>query len=478
MNVYRPEQFKSIDEYTLAHHGWSAWELMERAAIEVVAELNADFPVPLNTLIWVGPGNNGGDGLAVARLLHQLRWPVRVVQVGEAHPSEAYTKNRDALPKDLFIPFESLAEAALNPVELMIDALFGVGLNRAVEGDFAQAVQAMNRFDGLVYSLDVPSGLGYGSQLEGVVSASKTLTFQFPKSTFFEPGIMDAIGQLSVLNIGLDDGAVDASDSAAQYITRDEARGWMPLRNLSSHKGSCGTTGVIAGSTSMLGAGSFVCRAAHRAGSGRVQWVLPSHLHAAAVQLSPESTFTEDWIGGASSLVIGPGWGVEPEQARVLKRVLQESAVPLVLDADALTILGENPTWLSFLPSETVLTPHLNEFHRLVQRETRPEERLQVLKDSAVRWQCVIVLKGPHTAIATPSGQLFFNETGNPALAAAGTGDVLAGLIGGYLAQGMPLVHAVLYAVNMHGWAADQWIQYYSPLTFGPEALITTLQNI
>lgn len=477
MNVYKPEQFKSIDEYTQTQHGWSGRELMERAAVAVVAELNADFPVPPNTLIWVGPGNNGGDGRVVARLLHQLRWPVRVVLVGHAQSSED-------LPDSLCIPFERWAEAAPASPELMLDALFGVGLNRPVDGVYAEAIRIMNRFDGLVYSLDVPSGLGFesnpgaGAMLEGVVFASKTLTFQFPKSTFFEPGKIDNIGELSILDIGLDDGAVDPADCVAQYITRAEAREWMPIRLRSAHKGTCGTTRVFAGSDSMLGAGSFVCRAAHRAGSGRVQWVLPSHLHAAAAQLSPESTFTENAVGEGSALVMGPGWGLELEQARLLKRILQESAAPLVLDADALTLLGENPTWLSFLPDQTVLTPHLKEFHRLVQRETTPEERLQVLRDAAVRWQCVVVLKGPHTAIATPSGQLFFNETGNAALAAAGTGDVLAGLIGGFLAQGMPLVHGVLYAVNLHGWAADQWIQYYNPQTFGPEALIATLQNI
>lgn len=490
MNVYSPEEFKEIDAYTLRKNQWEAWELMERAAVECVADLLRDFSVPQRTVVWIGPGNNGGDGLAIARLLRHLRWPVQVVAPGDLGKSEAVVRNRDLWGAQNIHSLDSWSKLNEAPPELIIDALFGVGLNRGLEGYFVRAVEQINQFAGPVYSVDVPSGLlaewplnvVQNSGDRAIVCATKTWTFQFPKTLFFLPGNADFTGHLQVLDIGLDDGCFPASATRPQYITPGAVHSFRVVRGATAHKGSAGTLLVFAGRASMLGAGAWVCRAAHRAGVGRVWWNLPEELHAQGALFSPESTMLNSRVDAWSTaevnaIAVGPGWGTDEASERTLKRILQEARVPLVLDADATAILANNPTWLAFLPAHTILTPHLKEFHRMLQRETNPNERLSVLAECAQKWNCIVVLKGPHTAIATPQNQLFFNASGNAALASAGTGDVLTGMIAAYLAQGMPAVRAVLYAVSRHGSAADWWVQNHTVNSFGPERILNFLEN-
>jgi len=486
MNVYSPEEFKEIDAFTLRKNNLDAWELMERAAVECVLDLLRDFSVPQRTVVWVGPGNNGGDGLAIARLLRNLRWPVQVVAPGNLGSSDAVIRNRTLWSPEEIHLLDSWLERDDAP-QLMIDALFGVGFNRTLEGNFIRAVEQINRFTGPVYSVDVPTGLPLEARLmpstDRVVRATKTWTFQFPKTLFFVPGNVDFLGKLQILDVGLDEGCMPPTTSRPQLITPEEVQPFRVGRAASAHKGTAGTLLALAGQSSMLGAGAWLCRGAHRAGVGRVWWSLPEDNHPQGALLSPESTMVSSrddvWTSAeVDAVAVGPGWGTGESSEHILKRVLQEVQVPLVLDADATTILAENPTWLAFLPHQTVITPHLKEFHRMIQRETQPDERLTVLAESAQKWNCVIVLKGPFTAIATPQNQLFFNASGNPALATAGTGDLLSGMIGAYLTQGMPLVHAVLYAVSMHGASADWWVENYAQAAFGPKGIIDFLEYI
>ena len=479
--VLSAEQLRRLDAWTIAHEPITSIELMERAAIRCVewlgahrGELFADAATKEQRyLILVGPGNNGGDGLAMARILSAAGHPVRVCQPFEQLELSYDNAMNLSRMEDASIAVVSSSPAGgppqVCPGEIVIDALFGTGLSRPLEGDQRRFVQRLNEQKANVIAIDLPSGLfpedNARNDMEGVVRATWTLTFQLPKLAFFLSDSMSFVGSWNVLDIGLDEGFIAEQNSPYLVPVPKDLRDLLPPRPAHAHKGDFGHALLMTGGRGMLGAAVMAARAAARSGVGRLSVHLPGNGRSVLQTAVPEAMVRADQdpdelselqdLKRYSAVGIGPGIGTGPRATKCLKTLIQTAHVPLVIDADALNILAEQPTWAAFLPSGSVLTPHPGEADRLFGPSRSLFERLQKARDFARKQQVVVVLKGACTATCAPDGRVFFNLTGNTGMAKGGSGDVLTGLLTGLMAQGMAPLSAALLGVHLHGSAGD-----------------------
>ena len=479
--VLTADQLRQADAWIIAHEPITSIELMERAAIRCVewleghrSRLFASTAIEEQPyLILVGPGNNGGDGLAMARLLHAAGHPVRVCRPFAAlRSTDDNSLNHSRLANSGVVMLEESGGERppdILPGEVVIDALFGIGLSRPLQGDQRRFVKGLNASKATVIAIDMPSGLlsedNMSNDMEAVVRATWTLTFHVPKLAFFLPDSIPFVGSWDVLDIGLDKGFFAQQKSPYLVPGPEDLQGLLPLRPAYAHKGTFGHALLMAGGPGMLGAAVMAVRAAARSGVGRLSVHIPSSgrevLHTAAPeamvladQNPMELTAIPD-LQRYTAVGIGPGIGQGPNTAKCLRALIQTVQVPCVFDADALNILAQEPTWAAFLPPGSVLTPHPAEADRLFGRSASPFERLQKARDFARKQHVVVVLKGARTAICAPDGRVFFNLTGNAGMAKGGSGDVLTGLLAGLLAQGMPPMPAALVGVHLHGSAGD-----------------------
>lgn len=464
VKILTPEQCRQADAYTIANEPVKSIDLMERAAKACV-----DWLTPLlkergglrgakaGVRLFCGPGNNGGDGLAIARLLKAKKVKVEVY----ALPSDKYAADFNTNEKRLkkakvkVQRLDAKTIPAIGASDLVIDALFGTGLNKPLEGLAATVVERINGSGAIVISIDLPSG--------NKVRATHTLTFQSPKLEFMFPGYAPYVGNFTVLDIGLDQDFIAKLPVNDHYVTG--VKDLLKPRAKFSHKGSYGHALLVSGSYGKMGAAVLAAKACLRSGAGLLTVHVPKSGYEVLQTALPEAMVSIDaeerFIGNApklekySALGIGPGIGTEKQTQNVLKLLIQNARTPLVLDADALNILGENRTWLSFLPSGSILTPHPREFERLTEKASGDEERYQLQKEFSVKHGVYTVLKGAHTAISTPEGKFYFNSTGNPGMAKGGSGDVLTGMLTGFLAQGYTPLEACLLGVYLHGLAGD-----------------------
>lgn len=479
--LYSAQQIHDVDAHTIAEEPIAPLDLMERAA-EQLAEwiLHQAFLEDKSFFIFCGSGNNGGDGLALARLLEEQGKEVQVFALKSSSYSEDFNKNKERLPMELQIIAEEadFPEIPINAV--IIDALFGSGLNRAIEGIARDLIQYLNQQKLPKIAIDIPSGLfvdQYSLSDKAVVfQADFTLTFQYPKLNFLLPEQGEKVGSGVVLNIGLIDPHLPTKNF---FITEADAKGMLKNRKDNSHKGNLGHGVLLAGSKGKMGAAILAAKAAMRSGMGLLSVQLP------AIGLNPMQTHfpeamclvdeNEDFIStfknynAFNALAIGPGMGQEDESQLVLKRIIQDAALPMVIDADAINILSLNKTWLSFLTKGTILTPHPGEFKRLVGDWENENERLELQREFSVKYQIYVVLKGKHTSISAPDGKVFFNSTGNAGMATAGSGDTLTGIILSLLAQNYAPEQAAILGVFLHGRAGDLAAE-----DLGEEALIAS----
>ncbi len=475
------EQMRTLDAHTTENEPITTLELMERAAsrcaqwiLERTREGRFGPPQETTFLVLSGMGNNGGDGLVIARLLHASGFFVRVFRY--EHRSQASADNASNWDRldDILIERVSSPDVKtaleIRSTDVVIDALFGTGLSGRVTDQVAQLIQWVAESGRPVVAVDLPSGLfaedNTNNDPEGIVRASYTLTFEFPKLALVLPENEAFVGAWEVLPIGSDHDF--AASLATPYRILQEAD-ILPLlrpRPHFGHKGTFGHALIIAGSTSKAGAAVLATRGALRSGVGLVT----AHVPKAALDIlqicCPEAMCSTAPSGSivdslpkpslATAIGIGPGLGSAPDTALVLKSSIQEREAPLVLDADALNILSDNRTWRAFLPPDTILTPHPKEFDRLhgapaVNGYQRLGRARQMAKDLGV----IVVLKGAWTAICSPDGAVFFNSTGNPGMAKGGSGDVLTGLLTGLRAQGYGPLKAAVLGVFLHGLAGD-----------------------
>ena len=494
MKILTQRQIQEVDAYTIEHEPVSSVDLMERAASICVDRIFSLFPDTRRKIaVFAGSGNNGGDGLAIARILQWMSYDVSVYMLTEGDrlsPDGHVNYQRLTACKPVILTENSLPE--LHPSTIVIDALFGNGLSRPLDGLAAQTVAHINKSGCTVVSIDMPSGLfcddNAGNDPNRIIRAYRTLTFQQPKLSFFFAENADFIGEWEVLDIGLLPEAIENQDS--KYFTLESQDfGFAQPRNKFAHKGDFGHACIIAGSHGMMGAGVLATRACLRTGVGLVTAHIPQN-EGVIMQVSvPEALVSFDAhaevfsqvpdLNAFSAIAVGPGIGKgqETQQAlfALLHAVRARKSLPLVLDADALNILSENPDGLKLLPPDSILTPHPKEFDRLAGNSVNGYQRHLKQIEMAQKYSVFVVLKGAHTSITTPDGRCFFNITGNPGMATAGSGDVLTGIIVSLLAQRWLPLRASCAGVWLHGAAGDK-----AARKLGQQALIASdiIKNI
>jgi NAD(P)H-hydrate epimerase len=465
MKILTTAQVRQADQYTIEHEPISSVDLMERAATQVFDWLFTHLNKDSEVNIFCGMGNNGGDGLVVARLLHQagMRPKVFLVRYSEKMSPDCevnYHRAQDVIAKSEAIHEIRSTEdfPEIKPNAVIIDAMFGSGLNRPVEGLAGDLIEYLNQQQAIRIAIDIASGLFADSPSPkgAIVHADYTLTFQTPKLAFLMPENDVFTGQLEVLDIHLHPQFLLEVQTNNFLIERKIIVELLHHRTRFSHKGTYGHALLIAGSEGKTGAAILGAKACLRTGVGLLSVKLPQSAWTPLQTALPEAMIhVDDRLEAFSAIGVGPGLGKADETQRALKCLIQDCKVPLVMDADALNILAENKTWLAFLPPKTILTPHPKEFERLFGKTSTSFERLELQREMAAKYGIIIVLKGAYTATALPNGAVFFNTTGNPGMATAGSGDVLTGMILSLLAQRYTPEEAAVLGVYLHGLAGD-----------------------
>ncbi len=478
MLLAKADQMRAIEEEAVAAQGISLYDLMERAGAAVAGEAREMLPRGGRVAIFCGKGNNGGDGFVAARLLAaEDKYNVEVVMLagaGEASgaAAQAYQEiaHIDAIAKTSFNPRKPPKDPGL-----IIDAILGFGLKGEVKGPAARAIETINSYTGAVLSVDIPSGVDADTgQVAGpAVKADRTVTFTCPKAGMaLYPGI-EHTGALRVADIGIEKTAIAAHANIC-LGSRAVVRPLLPARRTDVHKHDCGRVVVIAGSVGMTGAAAMCAQAALKIGAGLVTLGVPESLNdILEVKLTevmtrplpetPERTIRAkavdeilEILPGADSVVIGPGLSTHTSTVTLVRQLVTLVEAPLVVDADGLNALAGKADLLAKRPGPTVLTPHPGELGRLLKipADEVQSDRLAAAAKAGESWQATVILKGARTVVAG-GGCLHINPTGNPGMATAGTGDVLAGMVAGLIAQGLPAYPASVLAVYLHGRAGD-----------------------
>lgn len=498
VRVVSAEQMRQIEEKAIHQYGIPSILLMENAAWAVVEEIRSylmpEKKVDLKgrkVVVLVGKGNNGGDGLAVARHLVLLGLEVAVFLFAEPQDLKGDAAlnlrlYKGANGKYFTIEGEKqrrLARLALAQAEVIVDALYGIGMRGALPSLMDEIVDDVNRAPGWVISIDIPSGVeaNTGRAYRSAIRAQTTVTFGLPKWGLFLGAGPEHSGRVVVDSISIPDAYFQDEGISNFVLTPEDVRRMIPVRALKGHKGTHGKGILVAGSEGMSGAAVLAGHGALRSGVGLLQIVTPqgiakdidARITEATVWPAPGETHLNSaaWpvilehCTKAQALAIGPGLGQSPEFIPVLEDILRTVSFPVVLDADALNLIAQQPGLLGLRNGRgaLILTPHPGEMARLCQCgiEDIEQNRLELAVTKAVEWEAVVVLKGSVTIIASPDGRAFLNPTGNPGLGTGGTGDVLTGSILGWLAQGVPPLEAACLSVYLHGKAADVLAQDY-----------------
>jgi NAD(P)H-hydrate epimerase len=474
MKIFRSAQIRDIDSYTIQYEPIKSIDLMVRAASTISQWIKENIDQSKTVHIFAGPGNNGGDALVVARQLSQYNYNtiVYLVKISEKLSPDCETnlKILQELRSIRIIDINSKDDFPhIQPDEIILDGIFGTGLSRKIEGLTKDIIQHINNLKTTIISIDIPSGLfGEDNSLnnsESIICADYTLTFQFPKLSFLLPENDRYVGSWIVLPIGLHTEAIKTTPTSFFYVQQDFIKENLRPRKKFAHKGTFGHVVLIAGSYGKIGAAVLAAKASLRAGSGLVTVHIPKLGYEILQTALPEAMVSIDESElifsvlsnpeDFSSVGIGPGIGTKPNTIKGFTYLLDNYQKPIVIDADALNILSEHRDLLKKIPENSILTPHPKEFERLAGKWTNDFERLQKQIEFAKNSGLFVVLKGAHTSIACPDGGCYFNSTGNPGMATAGSGDVLTGIILSLLGQGYEPKLAAIIGVYLHGLAGD-----------------------
>ncbi len=478
MKIFSSKDIKDLDAATCEAQGIDSLTLMERAANAVAKEVSSRFLPSRRIVIVAGPGNNGGDALAVARILAEMGYgniEVYLFNVRGQLSEECEAQKAKLFEAAEKVKFTEVTTTFIPPQlsqeDVIIDGLFGVGLRDPLSGGFAAVAHLINDSGAFVISIDIPSGLAgewnANSRFHDMVHADLTLTFQFPKLSFFFQEHAHIIGELVVLDIGLDRKALKSMRTEWLLIESRTIRKLLRVRNPYTAKRDYGSVMIFAGSMGMMGAAVLCARATLKCGAGLATVHAPRTGITILQTAAPEAMFEPDRnervISDMSlhhthqAVAVGPGIGTNDLTVNALESLLKTCKSPMVLDADALNCIVKRPALLSMLPPRTIITPHIGEFDRLFGDQPSSEARLKKAIEVAKHYEIVIVLKNHHTMIVRPSGNqiVYFNSTGNAGMATAGAGDVLTGVIAGFLAQGIQPENAAALGVFVHGRAGD-----------------------
>ena len=475
MKIFTNAQIHELDQYTIEHEPISSVDLMERAAKAITRTISEQWSNSTPVVVFAGPGNNGGDALAVARMLAESNYNVSAYLFNiSSHLSADCATNRQRLRdskqvKTFIEVTQEFEPPQLEADTLVVDGLFGSGLNKPLAGGFASLVKYINASPSQVVSIDLPSGLMSEDNTynvrSNIIRADLTLTLQQPKLAFFFPENQAYIGRLRVLDIRLSEEGTKKIDAQYNIIEENEIRPLLMGRDCFAHKGNMGNALLIAGSYGMGGAAVLATKACLRSGAGKVtvhspkrnNMILQISVPEAIVHLDPEETIFSETIDTEEyqALGIGPGLGQSETTAIALIAQLRRTQCPAVVDADALNMLANHRAWLMQLPKGLILTPHPKEFDRLEGHSADSYERLTKARELAERLQGYVILKGHHSALCCPDGHVTFNSTGNAGMATAGSGDVLTGIITALLARGYQQREACIIGMYLHGLAGD-----------------------
>lgn len=482
MKIFPTSLIRELDEYTIQHEPIVSIDLMERAACSLCNKILEYFRFS-SFCILAGPGNNGGDALALSRMLLEKNYSVKVFLLHTGNLSADCQQNKERLIKkfpDCLQEITSLfSPPDVSENTIIIDGLFGSGLSRPLSGIYAKAVQWINASGKTVIAIDIPSGLAGEENRDlskPIVRANYTFSFQFPKLSFFFPENEPFVGKWEILDIGIHPNGIAQTETNYYFLEKSEIKNLLHERKKFSHKGTYGHLLIIAGSKGMAGAAVLASKAALRSGVGLVTVHGPACNRIILQTKVPEALFesdkNENWITQISdlkkfnSLVIGPGIGLQQEVIDFVKDFIVHVNKPCVFDADVLNIISinkKNNELLLFIPYKSILTPHPKEFERLFGRDENSFDRMLKIQRLTKELKIIIVLKGAYTIIGMPDGNIFFNSTGNNGMATGGTGDVLTGIIGSLLAQNYTSEEAAIIGVYLHGLAGDLALADQSP---------------
>lgn len=465
MKILNSEQLQKIDQNTIEKQDITSFDLMQRAGIALVKSLLRHYDHHHHFVFVCGSGNNGGDGLIMAKWLIEKGYSASVYRIDFTSQSNENRIAEQLIDTQVHL-IKNGQEFELNRSSktVIVDAILGSGLSRPIEGDLAAVIDKINQSEHTIVSIDLPSGLSDKEiPSDHIITAHLTLAIQIPRYNFFMEDCSKYLGKIEYVDIGLDEDSIHHSTTTSQTIDKKSiAKLWPFGRDQFSHKGTYGHALIVAGSHGMTGAAILATKACLRGGCGKVTAHVPRKSMDIVHLSCPEALIIPDQhelhnskvdTDGFISVGVGCGIGQNMDTQRMLKQLMQ-SDIPIVWDADALNIIAAMK-WLSSLPKQSILTPHPGEFDRLVGEQLNQRSRILKQMELSKNLGIYIVLKGYHTSISTPQGNVYFNTSGNPGMATAGSGDVLTGLIVSLLAQGFSHETACLAGVYLHGVSGD-----------------------
>ena len=479
MKIYTHEAIRKIDSETIANEGITELELMERAASAVAYEIISRWRTNKRMVIFAGPGNNGGDALAVARMLYEQGYhpEVYLFNIKSSHLSECCAANRQRLLAMGDIDFTEIIDnfnpPELGPNDVVIDGLFGSGLHSPLKGGYTSLVQYINNSEAYIVAIDMPSGLfcewNEGVDRRHIIKADLTLTFGAKKLSFFFSENAEFIGECEVLDIDLSPKAIASTPADFYLIEKEDVRDMLQPLDPFINKYDNGTLYLVAGSYGMMGAAILAAKGAQRIGAGLVTVHGPASANTIMQTACPEALFEADSSDICTTAInikrrfsvvaLGPGMGTNYETIEAVDHFLKNYHKPCLLDADALNCIAARPMLLRSIPKGSIITPHTGEFERLFQnsseRSITDEGRLKRAINVSKNHNITIVLKGHYTMTVRPDGKVYINSSGNPGMATAGSGDVLTGIISGLISQGYSPDSSVWMGVFIHGHAGD-----------------------
>lgn len=476
MKIFTTDNIRAIDRATIDEEGISSFELVQRAAEGMAGEILARFSPARPTIVFAGPGNNGADALMVAKLLIEAGFSPHVLLFnfkGNSLSRDCELARRELTSIDLPFKFTEIRDRAVIPLmtaeHLIIDGLFGTGLRDPLRGGFTTLAGDISQSGAMIVSIDVPSGMfgDWNARVlaRDVVHANLTLTVQFPRLAFFLADNAKLVGQWKLIDIGLSEKAISETQTKYYYVEHDDVRAVLRQREPFSSKSDYGQALLIAGSYGMMGAAVMAARGAQRSGVGKLTVHSPRCGFPVIQSQAPEALFSPD----KDDIVIsdmtprftfnaigaGPGIGLNDATRGAFETLVKSQKRPMVIDADGLNIIARNTQLLDHLAPGTILTPHAGEFDRMFGAQSSAEARLLRAIEMSRKYKIIIVLKGRYTSTVRPDGKVFFNSTGTPAMATAGSGDVLTGIITSLLAQGYKPEAASVAGVYIHGLAGE-----------------------
>ena len=475
MKIFTSNQIHELDQYTIEHEPIRSIDLMERAAKTLARAISDMWTVETPMVTFAGPGNNGGDALAVSRLLAEQGYQITVYlfNIYQKLSDDCATNKQRIIESKRVKQFTEVTQEfdppKLDSNTVVIDGLFGSGLNKPLAGGFAALVKYINASAAMVVSIDVPSGLmtednAYNVRAN-IIRADLTLTLQQPKLSFLFAENQQYIGELRILDIRLSKEGIDKTDAHFTCVEDSDIRQILKPRNAFAHKGQMGHALLVAGSYGMAGAAVLATKACMRAGAGKVTihtpkrnaQILQTTIPEAILNLDREETVFSEAVPTENyqAMGIGPGIGTSEQTMIAMIAQLRRAQCPAVVDADALNILASRHAWMQQLPKDIILTPHPKELDRMEGQCVDSYERLNKARQLAEKLQGYVILKGHNTAICMPDGHVVFNTTGNAGMATAGSGDVLTGILTGLLARGYQQREACILGVYLHGLAGD-----------------------